>query len=62
MRVRASLKEAGVWKKDKNGDSNEAWLEYIHIMRETSKQLNVSIRELDKALWAYDKCGGNYNK
>ncbi len=55
--VRSSLKKAGGWKKSIDDASPEAWTEYIAIMRILSENLNVSVRELDKALWAYDKWG-----
>ena len=57
IRVRTSLKKAGLWNRDQNDASVDACLEYMRIMRELSKKLGVSLRELDKALWAYDKLG-----
>jgi len=53
--VRASLKKADLWSKDVGDSSAEAWEEYIKIMRGLSKRVGVSLRDLDKALWAYDK-------
>ncbi|MBA7685235.1 hypothetical protein ES703_93653 [subsurface metagenome] len=57
IHVRVSLKNAGKWKKSTDDASAEAWLEYIDLMRGLSNQLGVSLRDLDKALWAYDKWG-----
>jgi thermostable 8-oxoguanine DNA glycosylase len=54
IRVRRSLNEAGKWDRDKNVASDEAWQEYIALMRDLSSSLGVTLRELDKALWAYD--------
>lgn len=53
--VRRSLKRAGLWTRGENDASNHAWLEYLKTMRELSKSLGVTLRELDKALFAYDK-------
>lgn len=56
--VRKSLKKAGLWERREGDSSPEAWEEYVKIMRDLSKRLGVSLRDLDKALWAYDKLGG----
>ena len=53
--VRKSLIKAGCWTRGENDASNKAWLEYLVIMRGMSKSLGVTLRELDKALFAYDK-------
>ena len=55
IRVRSSLKKAGKWNRPVDDASNDAWLEYVYIMRDISGMLGVSLRELDKALWAYDR-------
>jgi hypothetical protein len=34
------------------------WQVYTHLMREHAKRLGVTLRELDKALWAFDRHGG----
>ncbi len=57
VHVRKSLKKAGEWNRSENDASGDAWLKYVSVMRDFSKKLNVSLRELDKALWAYDKWG-----
>jgi hypothetical protein len=57
VRVKSSLKKAGKWNKSVDDASSDAWLDYVDIMRGISKTIEVSLRELDKALWAYDKWG-----
>ena len=57
VRVRSSLNKAGKWNRSVGDASDNAWLEYVDIMRDLSRRLGVSLRELDKALWAYDKWG-----
>ena len=49
------LDEAGLWKRDKKDATDKAWLDYIKTMRELANKLGVSLRELDKAMFAYDK-------
>ena len=44
-----------IWKRDKKDATDKAWLDYIKIMRELANKLRVSLRELDKAMFAYDK-------
>ena len=58
VRARKSLKKAGRWNRHADDAGVEAWLEYTNIMRCISRKLGVSLRELDKALWAYDKWDG----
>jgi len=55
--VRSSLKKAGKWNRSVDDASDDAWLEYVDIMRDLSRNLGMILRELDKALWAYDKWG-----
>jgi len=57
VHVRSSLKKAGKWDRSVDDQSADAWSEYIDIMRSLSKNINVTLRELDKALWSYDKWG-----
>ena len=57
VRVRSSLAKATKWHRAIDDQSDDAWSEYVDIMRDLSKNLNVSLRELDKALWSYDKWG-----
>ena len=49
------LVEAGFWKRDKDDASARAWIDYVEIMRQLAGNLKVSLRELDKAMFAYDK-------
>lgn len=53
--ARTTLKKAGLWSRKIEDSSEKAWLEYVGIMRQLSNNLNVSLRDLDKALFAYDK-------
>ena len=55
--ARTTLKKAGIWSRDVNDDSDQAWLEYTKLMNLLASQLAVSLRDLDKALFAYDKYG-----
>jgi len=55
IRVRTSLKEFGLWKREVSDAGIEAWLDYLKIMRPLIKKLAVQMRELEKALWQYDK-------
>ncbi len=58
IRARTTLKKQGMWNRRINDASDKAWEDYIGVMRQLSKRLGVSLRELDKALFAYDKWGG----
>lgn len=49
------LLETGIWNRDKNDASARAWLFYVAIMRDLAAKLDVTLRDLDKALFAYDK-------
>ena len=53
--ARAVLAKAGQWNRGSDDDSLDAWLEYNEVMVRLANQMDVSIRELDKAMWAYDK-------
>lgn len=59
--VRNSLNKAGKLSEAAKGDSSKVWLEYTRIIRELSSRYNKTLREVEKALYAYDKwgCGGN---
>ena len=57
VHVRKSLEKAGKWSRSENDANENAWSEYVDIMRDLSTNLGVSLRELDKALWACDKWG-----
>jgi hypothetical protein len=54
-RHRTTLKKAGWWKRPRADASIEAWEDYVVIMRRLSRRLRVSLRDLDKALYAYDR-------
>lgn len=53
--ARNTLKRAGLWKRETKDASDIAWLEYVELMRDLSAKLGVTLRDLDKALFAYDK-------
>lgn len=53
--ARTTLKEACLWTRKIDDSSERAWLEYLDTMRGLSSALSVSLRDLDKALFAYDK-------
>jgi len=53
--ARTTLKEAGLWNREIKDASQNAWLDYVKSMRQISHALGVTLRELDKALFAYDK-------
>ena len=55
VRVRTTLKKAGLWKRRAGDASIEAWDEFVPVMRRLSRRLRVSLRDLDKALYAYDR-------
>ena len=39
--------------------SDKLWKEYIRLCRDKAKEFGVSLRDLDRALWTWDKCGCN---
>ena len=53
--VRNVLYLAGEWNRAVGDDTIKAWLEYNAIMVGMATRMDVSIRTLDKAMWAYDK-------
>jgi hypothetical protein len=55
VRARTTLKKAGMWSRNVSGASDGAWVDYVAVMRRLAKRLRVSLRDLDKALFAYDK-------
>jgi len=58
VRVLRTLTSAGLWLRDEAHSFTLAgWLEYIQLMRRLAKKLAVDLRDLDKALWAFDKFG-----
>jgi thermostable 8-oxoguanine DNA glycosylase len=50
-----TLKEAGLWTRNVAETGPKDWFEYVKIMRGLGNQLGFSLRDLDKALFAYDK-------
>ena len=58
VRARGTLLGAGLWHRRKGDQSVAAWIEYLAIMRRLAVRHRVSLRSLDKALFAYDKWGG----
>jgi len=61
MDVRAvgTLRRFGLWMRPTHPWFDvEDWREYVRLMREHARTLSVTLRELDKALWAFDKRGG----
>jgi len=52
---RAVLFETGYWHRPGSDDSLDSWLDYNRIMVALAHQTGVSLRNLDKALWAYHK-------
>lgn len=53
--ARTTLKEEGLWQRQIEDDSPQAWLEYIDTMRKLARSTGATLREVDKALFAYDK-------
>lgn len=59
VRVLRTLRRAGLWRRDEARSFTTAgWLEYVQSMREHSQEVQVDLRDLEKALWAFDKYGG----
>jgi hypothetical protein len=58
VRAAATLRRAGLWHRDDaRSFTTKGWLEYVRVMRRHSRSLQVHLRDLDKALWAFDKFG-----
>jgi hypothetical protein len=55
IRARTTLKKAGWWKRRVDDASLDAWEDYVAVMRRLSRRFRVSLRQLDKALYAYDR-------
>ncbi len=53
--ARKTLKKAALWKRSANDAGVEAWQEYVRLMRRLGRRFRVSLRDLDKALYAYDR-------
>jgi hypothetical protein len=57
-RDRATLSKAGLWTRSRVGDAGlDSWSVYVPIMRRLARRFRVSLRDLDKALFAYDRWG-----
>jgi thermostable 8-oxoguanine DNA glycosylase len=51
-----TLRRAGLWRRGEAPDFTPAeWLEFTQLMRRLASRLGVHMRDLDKALWAFDK-------
>ena len=55
VRALRTLARAGY---DARGSTPADWLKYTRLMGRLAKKLEVDLRTLDKALWAFDKYGG----
>jgi hypothetical protein len=55
IHARKTLRRAAIWTRGVNDSSVEAWVDYVRIMRRLSRRLGVSLRKLDKALYARDR-------
>jgi hypothetical protein len=55
VRARTTLKKAGLWSRATGDNSVDAWEEYVETMRRLKGALAVSLRDLDKALYAFDR-------
>ena len=59
IRALTTLRKAGLWSGNEPGAFTLAdWLKYTRLMGRLAKKLEVDLRTLDKALWAFDKYGG----
>jgi hypothetical protein len=55
-RARTTLSKASLWRRSRVNDASlDAWSEYVPIMRRLARRFRVSLRDLDKALYAYDR-------
>ncbi len=55
-RARTTLSKASLWRRSRVKDASlDAWSEYVLVMRRLSRRFRVSLRDLDKALYAYDR-------
>ena len=53
-----TLRRAGLWRGGEAPDFTLAeWLKFTQLMRGRASRLGVHMRDLDKALWAFDKFG-----
>lgn len=55
IRARTTLKKAGFWKRRANDAGLDAWDDYVRVMRQLARRYRVSLRDLDKALYGYDR-------
>ncbi|MDP3062607.1 MAG: hypothetical protein Q8O40_05275 [Chloroflexota bacterium] len=57
VHARGTLAKVGTWTRSVGDARADAWMEYVAIMRKIAHAAGVGLRELDKALYAYDKWG-----
>lgn len=57
VRARTTLKKAGMWERRIDDATVDAWREYVDVMRRLSRRSGFTLREMDKALYAYDRWG-----
>lgn len=62
VRARTTLKKAGLWRRSTGDATLPAWQEYVHVMRRLARRFRVSLRDLDKALYAYDRWGPSFRR
>ena len=55
VHARTTLKKAGLWKRRIDDAGIDAWDDYVGVMRSLARRFRVSLRDLDKALYAYDR-------
>jgi len=60
--VRNSLRKAGKLVTGAKGSISKTWLEYTRVVRELSDLYSKPLREVEKALYAYDKWGCNISE
>jgi thermostable 8-oxoguanine DNA glycosylase len=54
VRARSTLSRAGLWRRSDSDASPGAWVDYVRLTRALAADIGVSLRKLDKALWAYN--------
>ncbi len=55
IRARKTLSKAGLWRRRDVRDAGlDSWQKYVVVMRRLARRYRVSLRDLDKALYAYD--------
>ncbi len=54
VRVRTSLKQAGLWDRATADSSTQAWIAFNSLMKQLATSAGTDLRTLDKALWQYN--------